>query len=103
MWWLWSWLIPQFPQFVVSNEFGGVYSWLIFPWVMGWGIAFPSDKVLLLFLVNPISEDHFNFPFWFAFYKVRWRFQEVRAVCIRFVIGGEEWCVEYVMNFPCGG
>ena len=56
---------------------------------MGWGIAFPPDKVLLLFLVNPISEDHFDFPFWFAFYKIRWQFQEVWAVCVGFIVRGE--------------
>jgi hypothetical protein len=57
---------------------------------MGWGIAFPSDKVLLLFPVDPISKDPLDFPFWFAFYKVRWRFQKVQAVGVGFIIGGEE-------------
>jgi hypothetical protein len=57
---------------------------------MGWGIAFPSDKILLLFLVDPISEDHLDFPFRFAFYKIRWWFQEVRTVCVGFIVGGEE-------------
>jgi hypothetical protein len=57
---------------------------------MGRGIAFPSDKVLLLFFVDPISKDHFDFPFWFSFYKVGWWFQEVQAISVGFVVGGEE-------------
>jgi hypothetical protein len=55
---------------------------------MGRGIAFPSDKVLLLFLVDPISEDHFDFPFGFAFNEVWWQFQEVRAMGVCFILRG---------------
>jgi len=57
---------------------------------MSWGVTFPSDKTLLLFLVDPISKDHFNFPFWLAFYEVRWGFQKVWAMGRGFIIEGQE-------------
>src|SRR6267142_76060 len=39
---------------------------------MSWGVAFPSDQVLLLSAIGPMSDDLFNFPFWFAIDKVCW-------------------------------
>jgi len=67
---------------------------------MSWGVALPSDQILLLSAIGPMSDDLLDFPFWFAIDKV-WRgFQEVRAVFLRFVVGGQEGCVEYVVDFP---
>jgi hypothetical protein len=37
---------------------------------MSGGISFPSDQILLLFVISPIVEDLFDFPFWFVFYEV---------------------------------
>jgi hypothetical protein len=42
------------------------------------GIALPSDEILFLVPIMPISEDLLNFPFLFAIDKVRWRLQEVQ-------------------------
>jgi hypothetical protein len=37
------------------------------------GIAFPSDQILFLVPVLPISEDLLDFPFFFAIDKFWWR------------------------------
>jgi hypothetical protein len=50
-------------------------------------VAFPSDQVLFLAPVLPISKDLLNFPFFFTVDKIRWRFKEVRAVFLRFFVG----------------
>jgi hypothetical protein len=70
---------------------------------MSGGVSFPSDQILLLFVICPIAEDLFNLPFWFAFYEVGWRFQKVRAVSWCFVVRGQKGRVEYIMNFPVVG
>ena len=67
---------------------------------MSRGIAFPSDQVLLLSAIGPMSDDLLDFPFWFAIDKV-WRgFQEVWAVLLCLIVGGQEGCVEDVVDFP---
>jgi len=50
------------------------------------------DEVLLLLPASEGSlfEDLLHFPFWFAFYDVRWRFDEVGAVYVGFLV----WCNE---------
>jgi hypothetical protein len=70
---------------------------------MSGGVSFPSDQILLLFAICPIAEDLFNLPFRFSFYKVGWGFQEVRAMGWCLIIGGQEGCVEYVVDFPVIG
>jgi hypothetical protein len=64
------------------------------------GIALPSDQVLFLAPILPISEDLLNFPFFFAIDKVRWWLEEVRAVFLRFFVGHQQGGVEHVVNFP---
>ena len=50
-----------------------------------------------------MSEDRFDFIFFFAVNKVRWRLEEVRAVFRGFLIGGKERGVEDRVDFPLGG
>jgi hypothetical protein len=66
---------------------------------MSWGISFPLDQILLLFVICPIAEDLFNFPFQFAFYEVQWGSQEVQAVGRCFVVRGQEGHMEYIVDF----
>ena len=67
---------------------------------MSRGVAFPSDQILLLSAIGPMSDDLLDFPFWFAINKV-WRgFQEVRAVFLRFIVGGQEGGMEDVVYLP---
>jgi hypothetical protein len=54
---------------------------------MCWGIALPSDKVLFLVPIMPISEDLFDFPFFLTIDKIRWRLQEVQAMFLCFFVG----------------
>jgi hypothetical protein len=70
---------------------------------MGWGISFPLDEVLLLFAICPSVKDLFNLPFWFTFYKVWWGFQEVWAMGRCLIVGGQERCMEYIVDFPVVG
>jgi len=67
---------------------------------MSQGVAFPSDQVLLLSAIGPMSDDLFDFPFWFAINKVWQGFQEVQAVLLCFIVGGQEGCVEDVVDLP---
>jgi hypothetical protein len=70
---------------------------------MSWGVSFPSDQILLLFVVCPIAENLFDFPLWLSFYEVRWGFQEVWAVGRCFIIWGQEGCVEHIVDLSCIG
>ena len=67
---------------------------------MSRGVALPSDQVLLFSTIGLMSDDLLDFPFWFTIDKVRQGFQEVRAVLLCFVVGGQEGCVEDVVDFP---
>jgi hypothetical protein len=60
---------------------------------------------LLLFPapIGSFSEYPFNFPFWFTFYDVRWRFQEVRAMLLGFTIRHEKGGVEDIVYLPMRG
>ena len=52
---------------------------------------------------SPVSEDRFNFIFFFTVYKVRWWSEEVRAVFRHFLIGGKKRGVEDWVDLPLGG
>jgi hypothetical protein len=47
---------------------------LVYPGIMRWRVAFPPHQILLLSssAEGAFFEYPFNFPFWFAFYDVRW-------------------------------
>jgi hypothetical protein len=67
---------------------------------MCWGIALPSDQVLFLAPILPISEDLLDFPFLFAIDKVWWWLKEVRAMFLRFFVGRQQGRMEYIVDFP---
>ncbi len=48
----------------------------------------------------PRSHDLLHLPLWFAFDDVWGRLVVVRSVFFRFLIWGEECCVEDVMDLP---
>ena len=50
-----------------------------------------------------MSEDRFDFIFFFAVNKVRWRSEEIRAVFRCFLIGGNKRGVEDRVDLPLGG
>src|SRR5580693_6781919 len=70
---------------------------------MSRGVSFPSDQILFLFAICPITEDLFDLPFRFSFYEIRWRFQEIRAMGRCFIVRGQEGRMEHIMNFPVVG
>ena len=43
------------------------------------GVALPSDEVLKLLLASKVASFEYllDFPFWFAFYDIWWRLDEV--------------------------
>jgi len=82
------WVLPlEDPNQIISG-----HVLLIYPLVMGRGIALPSDQELQLLAAtkDPFVKDLFHFPFFFSFYDVRRRFEEIFAMFHCFFIWGEE-------------
>src|SRR5712672_3670850 len=102
--WAWHrgvvWVLPLVdPDEIISGHVLPIY-----PLVMGWGIALPSDQELQLLAATEdlFGEDLFHFPFFFSFYDVRRGFKEVFAVFHCFFIRGKERRVEDVVYLPRG-
>src|SRR5712672_2089775 len=94
------WVLPlEDPDEIISGHVFPIY-----PLVMGWGIALPSDQELQLLAAtkDPFVQDLFHFPFFFSFDDVGRRFEEVFAVFHSFFIWGEERRVEDVVYLPRG-
>src|SRR5712671_1321956 len=94
------WVLPlEDPDKIISG-----HVLLIYPLVMGWGIALPSDQELQLLAAtkDPFAKDLFNFPLFFSFDDVRRGFKEVFAVFHCFFIWGEERRVEDIVYLPRG-
>ena len=66
------------------------------------GVALPSDEELELLVASKVScfEYLLDFPFWFAFDDIWWRFNKVGSVLFRLLITSEEGCVKYVVYLP---
>ena len=76
-----------------------------FPRVVCIGIALPLDKILELSLTSKVTviNDGLDFVFFGVFDKVRRWPRVVGPMFYGFAIGGQEGCVEHVMNGPgCG-
>lgn len=72
------------------------------PGIMCWRVVLPSHEVLLLFPSSKgaFLEYPFDFPFWFSFHDVWWRFQEIGTMLFRLLIRSEKRSVEDVMDLP---
>src|SRR5712672_268468 len=80
------WVLPlEDPDEIISSHVLPIY-----PLVMGWGIALPSDQELQLLAAtkDPFVQDLFHFPFFLSFYDVGRRLEEVFAVFHCFFIRG---------------
>src|SRR5712672_3341844 len=102
--WAWHrgvvWVLPlEDPNQIISGHVLPIY-----PQVMGRGIALPSDQELQLLAAteDPFAKDLFHFPFFFSFYDVGRRLEEVFAVFHCLFVRGEERCVENVVYLPHG-
>src|SRR5712675_3563419 len=79
--WAWRWGFSVLPL-IDLDQIISRHVLPIYPLVMGWGIALPSDQVLqrLVATEDPFAEDLFDFPFFFSFDDVRRGFEEVLTV-----------------------
>src|SRR5712672_511921 len=77
---------------------------LVYPLVMGRGIALPSDQELQLLAAtkDPFVQDLLYFPLFFSLDDVGRRFKEVLSVFHCFFVWGEERRVEDVVYLPRG-
>ena len=75
---------------------------LWFPGVFTRRVIFPFDEELHLSVSFSMSDDHFYFPFFLSFDKVRCWKEVVRAVRVILLVWGEKAGVEYGVDFSLG-
>ena len=92
-----SFLCICFKQKRSMSEIG-----LGFPGVFRQWITFPCSQVPAVFAVATVSYDPINFVLFFGINHVRRRLEEVRSMCVGFLIREKKGGVEDIMNFPCG-
>src|SRR5712672_110508 len=94
------WVFPlEDPNQIISG-----HVLLVYPLVMGRGIALPSDQELQLLAAtkDPFVQDLFDFPLFFSFDDVGRGLKEVFTVFHCFFVWGEERRVEDVVYLPRG-
>src|SRR5712672_3850211 len=97
------WALFSVFSFVYLHEFVGRDVGLVDPLVVRGRVVLPSYEILQ-FLSSAevaLSEDLFDFPFFFSFDQFRWRFQKVCSVFVGFLIRREKGCVKHVVDSPC--
>ena len=84
------------------DYYWSVYMVCCFPRVVCIGVPFPLDKILELSFTSEVMviNDGLDFIFLGVFDKVRRWPRVVRPVFGGFMIGGQEGCMEDVMNGP---
>ena len=68
------------------------------PAVFGSRVACPLDKVLLLSAIDALSNDLFNFIFFFSINKLRGWLRIVSAVFLCFMIRNKQVHMEHIMD-----
>ena len=73
---------------------------LRFPSVLGAGVSFPRDQILMLARGSPVGMDSFHLILFFSIDELTRLRNEVRAKLRGLLVRGEEQSVEDTMHLP---
>src|SRR5712671_203909 len=96
------WALFSVFSFVYLHEFVGRDVGLVDPLIVSGRVVLPSYEILQ-FLSSAevaLSEDLFDFPFFFSFDQFGGRFEEVCSVFFGFLVWRKEGCMKHVVDSP---
>jgi len=76
---------------------------LRFPSVLGAGVSFPRDQILMLARGSPVGMDSFHLILFFSIDELTRLRNEVRAKLRSFLVRGEKRSMEDTVHFPSRG